>query len=57
MNAITGHQPETVGDSYGHYPVDALHREPMMRGCFVRNQRTGRDDSTLAIIRVRIEPW
>jgi integrase len=27
MNAITGHQPETVGDSYGHYPVDALARE------------------------------
>lgn len=27
MNAITGHQPETVGDSYGHYPVDALSRE------------------------------
>ena len=27
MNAITGHQPETVGDSYGHYPVDALFRE------------------------------
>lgn len=27
MNAITGHQPETVGDAYGHYPVDALFRE------------------------------
>jgi integrase len=27
MNAITGHQPETVGDSYGHHPVDALFRE------------------------------
>lgn len=27
MNAITGHQPETVGDSYGHYPIDALSRE------------------------------
>jgi len=27
MNAITGHQPETVGDTYGHYSVDALFRE------------------------------
>lgn len=27
MNAITGHQPENVGDTYGHYPIDALSRE------------------------------
>ncbi|MGE0288554.1 MAG: DUF6538 domain-containing protein [Bradyrhizobium sp.] len=27
MNAITGHQAASVGDSYGHHPVDALFRE------------------------------
>jgi hypothetical protein len=27
VNAITGHHKKTVADSYGEFPIEALHRE------------------------------